>query len=103
MKTITLKEACELLDKAIFLSLASARQDVQYHSWGFNDDPDECFLDVCWQDDEAQLYKTQFLEGDNQTVEIVGEKMLLIDEEGNKEIIGLVFSFADLETAPWLE
>lgn len=97
MKTIPLKTACDLLDKAFFLSLESAGEDVKYNSWGLPDDPDDSFLFVYWQDEELQDYAVEFLAKDNQNVEIDEEKMILVAEDGEKEVIGLVFKFANLE------
>ena len=97
MKTIPLQEACELLDKAIFLSLYSAGQDVKYNSWGMPDDEDDSFLFVSWRDEEHQEYAVQFLAKENQNVEIDEEKMILVAEDGKKETIGLVFEFVNIE------
>jgi hypothetical protein len=96
MKTIPLKTACYLLDKANGLSLYSACQDVNYHSWGFSDDSDEEFLTVDWTDDLGHG-KVRFIERDNHIVTIVGEEMFLIAENGNKERIKLYFKFVNLE------
>lgn len=96
MKTISLQTACDLLDKAIFLSLSSAGCDVTYNSWGLPDKDEEEFLTVQWED-EGQGFKVAFHAKDNQTVVIDGNVMVLIAEDGGKEGVSLVFEFADLE------
>ena len=74
---IPLKQACQLLDEAWYVSLATGkRQKFTHNSYGCSGNPDENFLDL----HQGRLL-WRFIEKDNQEVVVEGQTMLLQNEE----------------------
>lgn len=84
MKTISLREVCNLLKKKRFIQIgpfeASIKQDVEYVN-----DPNHIFLDVYWEEDGIP-FEVSFATKDNKNVEV--------DKHGN---LKLVSTFGDIE------
>ena len=77
MKTITLKEAYQILEDA---SAVIIDDDVVLYPslWELQDDDTNEFLYFRW-DDGGLEYTLTFKEGDNQEVKVVGSSMFLYD------------------------
>lgn len=104
MKTITLEQAANLLDRAIFLDVEGVPDTVTYGSWGYSkpeieleEKENENFLTVKWTDDQGDGFNIDFYSDDNPTVQVDNETMFLVSEEGNTEQIYLSFNYANLE------
>jgi hypothetical protein len=81
MKKIPLKEVIEILENASGIVIDD--NGLMYPSVdGFEDDPNHEFLKLSYTDDEGLTYEYTFYEDHNETVEIVGSSMFLIDEDG---------------------
>ena len=83
MKTITLKEAYQILEDANAVIIDN--DVVLYPSlWELTDDETNEFLFFRW-DDGGLEYTLKFCEGDNQEVKIVGSSMFLHDTDSDGE------------------
>lgn len=94
MKTITLKETFEILQNAdavvidsSVLSFLSLKDLIEEAS--------NPFLHLRWELG-GEVFKSTFLEIDNQEVKISGPSMFLIDDEGHEVRISILH-YADLE------
>jgi hypothetical protein len=83
MKTITLKEAYNILQDASAIIIDGSVLVYPALSDLEDDDTNE-FLYIQW-DDEGEGYNLKFCEGDNQEVRIVGSSMFLYDTDANGE------------------
>jgi hypothetical protein len=83
MKTITLKEAYNILQDA---NAVIINDDVVLYPslWELRDDDTNEFLFFRW-DDGGLEYALIFCEGDNQEVKLVGSSMFLYDTDANGE------------------
>ena len=79
MKTITLKEAYQILENANAIIIDDSALVYPCLSKLENDDTNE-FLYVQW-DDEGQGYNLKFNEGDNQEIRVAGSSMFLYDTD----------------------
>lgn len=86
MKTIPLKEAAELLEKSSAVIIDDDLLVYPIHSSVIND-PDNDFLTVI---DDSTGDQQMFVEQDNQTVEVVGNSMFLINNDGNRAQITIL-------------
>ena len=85
MKIIPLVEAVEILENASAIIISDT---VTYPaSADLTGEPDNQFLYVSWVGDEGEDYAVKFEEGPNQNVKIVGSRVFLIDDEGDKHQI----------------
>jgi hypothetical protein len=83
MKTITLKEAYQILEDANAVIIDN--DVVLYPSLSeLEDDETNEFLYFQWED-EGQGYNLKFNEGDNQEVKVVGSSMFLYDTDSEGE------------------
>jgi hypothetical protein len=83
MKTITLKEAYQILEDANAVIIDN--DVVLYPSlWELRDDETNEFLFFRW-DDGGLEYTLTFKEGDNQEVKVVGSSMFLHDTDSEGE------------------
>jgi hypothetical protein len=83
MKTITLKEAYQILEDANAVIIDN--DVVLYPSlWELRDDETNEFLYFRW-DDGGLEYTLTFKEGDNQEVKVVGSSMFLHDTDSEGE------------------
>jgi len=83
MKTITLKEAYQILEDASAVIIDDSVLVYPALSDLEDDDTNE-FLYIQW-DDEGEGYNLKFMEGDNQEVKIVGSSMFLYDTDAEGE------------------
>jgi hypothetical protein len=82
MKTITLKEAYQILQDA---SAVSCGNFLVYPELSeLEDDDTNEFLYFQWED-EGEGYNLKFNEGDNQEVKVVGSSMFLYDTDSEGE------------------
>jgi hypothetical protein len=83
MKTITLKEAYQILEDASAVIINDSI--VLYPALSDLEDSDENeFMYFTW-DDEGLEYSLKFNEGDNQEVKISGSSMFLYDTDANDD------------------
>jgi hypothetical protein len=81
MITISLKDACRLLDAAWYVTLANAKGETLAHnSYGYSEDPEEDFLTITTPDRPEGLMK--FIEKDNAMVVLDRAIMRLVNEAG---------------------
>ena len=99
MKTITLKQACSLLDLASYIYPNSVGEDMEHHSYGYSEDEYDEFLGLSYHGgrDVNDDNDIKFIAGDNLSVEIDKDRMYLISEDGNKEEIQLFIYPENLE------
>ena len=98
MKTITLKQACSLLDDAEAISLDNVLCCLEHHSYGFIGEPDDDFLTLEWDDgNEYGTYSVRFVREDNKEVRIDKDVMYLISDEGDTEKLYLYIEPENLE------
>jgi len=83
MKTITIKEAYQILEDASAIILDGSVLVYPSLSNLEDDDTNE-FLYIQW-DDEGEGYNLKFNEGDNQEVTIIGSSMFLYDTDSDAE------------------
>lgn len=83
MKTITLKEAYQILQDASAIILDDSVLVYPCLSELEDDDTNE-FLYIQWED-EGEGYNLKFNEGDNQEVKVVGSSMFLYDTDSEGE------------------
>jgi hypothetical protein len=84
MKTITLKEAYQILEDASAIILDDSVLVYPSLSDLEDDDTNE-FLYIQWDDEDGQEYTLKFCEGDNQEVKVVGSSMFLYDTDADGE------------------
>lgn len=95
MKTITLKEAHQILEDASAIIIDD--DVVLYPSLEpISGDELNEFLFLRW-DDGGLEYTLQFLEGDNQEVEVVGSSMFLYAEGDNEHTQITILTAKELE------
>lgn len=88
MKTITLKEAFQILEDASAVIIDDSTLVYPSLSELEDDDSNE-FMYLSW-DDEGLEYNVKFDEGDNQEVKISGSSIFLIDTEGEENQITIL-------------
>lgn len=89
MKTITLKEAHQILEDCSAVIVDN--NVLTYPSVSdLEDDEFNDFLYLSWIDDEGYEYEARFYEGENQTVKVFGSSMILIDNEDQKVQISIL-------------
>ena len=84
MKTITLKEAHQILKQSSAVIIDNGIVLFSHVSDLVDDDLNE-FLQYEWRDDEGLEYNLVFCEGDNQEVKVSGSFMYLIDTDNGVE------------------
>ena len=82
MKTITLKEAYQILQDARAVSCGNILAYPELSK--LEDDDTNEFLYFQWED-EGEGYNLKFNEGDNQEVKVVGSSMFLYDTDSEGE------------------
>ena len=84
MKTITLKEAYQILEDASAIILDDSV--LVYPALDMIEGSDENeFLYLSWDDEDGQEYSLKFCEGENQEVKVVGSSMFLYDTDSDGE------------------
>jgi hypothetical protein len=84
MKTITLKEAYQILEDASAI-IIDDNVLVYPALTGLEGSDDNEFLYIQWWDDEGLGYELTFKEEDNQEVRVVGSSMFLYDYDAETE------------------
>lgn len=89
MKTITLKEAYSILEEASAVIIDD--NTLTYPSlFGIEEDDDNEFLYLSWEDEDGYIYELFFREKDNKSIQISGSSMFLIDIEGEENQITIL-------------
>lgn len=86
MKTIPLYNAYSMLHECGVIRLEG--RFLEPYVLAYEDDPDNDFLVLQWEDEhdgDTLLVEVAFKESDNQTVEIDGQKMVLMSIDGTEE------------------
>jgi len=83
MKTITLKEAYNILEQSSAV-IINKHALVYPAVWELNGDAENEFLYLSWEDD-GQDYYLKFCEGDNHSVKIEGCCLFLFDTDANDD------------------
>ena len=83
MKTITLKEAYQLLEESSAVVVDDA---VLYPSLAdLSGEAENEFLYLSWTDSDYHEFSLKFSEGDNQTVKVSGSSLFLYDTDANDD------------------
>lgn len=82
MKTISLQKAVELLDSAAGVIIESANHLIIYPSVDLQNDPDNPFFHVSWEDEGD--FRIECFERDNQNPKFDGSNLYFIDEDGEE-------------------
>jgi hypothetical protein len=84
MKTITLKEAYQILEDASAVIIDDSV--LVYPALDMIEGSDENeFLYLSWDDEDGQEYSLKFCEGENQEVKVIGSSMFLYDTDADGE------------------
>ena len=84
MKTITLQEACNLIENSSALIIDNDISPLIYPSLWNYDDNDEEFMYLQYEHNFCE-YNLKFKASDNQNVKISGSSLFLIDTEAENE------------------
>ena len=90
MKTITLATAFEFLVQSPAIILEGRALEPELYD--LNGEPDNAFLRLFWHDKDLD-FEVLFEEGDNENVEVNGQFLTLINNEGVSEEIELLAEF----------
>lgn len=103
MKTISLAQALDLISAAVAVFVNGHSSYVCFPETDGGEDQPHLMLSVSPDDNEgsvpASSHARRFMMTDNETVDVEGPAMYLVDEDGNTQRITLLFS-RDLETTP---
>lgn len=90
MKTINLQNAFEFLVQSPAIILEGRALEPELYD--LNGEPDNVFLRLFWHD-KGLDFEVLFEEGDNENVEVNGQFLTLINNEGVSEEIELLAEF----------
>lgn len=84
MKTITLEQACNLIEKSSALIINNDVNPVIYPSLWNNSDEDDEFMYLQYEYEFCE-YNLQFKASDNKEVKVSGSSLFLIDKDAKNE------------------
>ena len=99
MKTITLKQACDLLDRASYIYSPTIGEETTHHSYGYSEDQYHEFLGLSFGSDKDvnDDNDIRFLVCDNPDIAITGTMMYLVSEGEEKIHLQLFLKPENLE------
>ena len=99
MKTITLKKACDLLDRASYIYSPTIGEETTHYSYGYSEDQYDEFLGLSFglDKDVNDDNDIRFMVHDNPDVTVTGTMMYLISEGEEKIALQLFMKPENLE------